>query len=557
MTAETQVNQLALPVGHRIDDYRITSVLGQGGFGITYKAEDETLRRFVAIKEYLPQQFAYRDGAGTVRPRGDGDRQLFEWGLGRFVDEGRALAMFRHSNIASVIRYIKQNGTAYLVMEFEEGMDLEHWLEGRDPPSEERLVQGILVPVLEGLARVHDKGLLHRDIKPDNIFIRRDGTPVLIDFGASRPHGPEAASRLTSIISAGYSPFEQYGSGDRQGPWSDLYAMAGTMYRAISGNPPTDAIARQQGAPLKPAMEVGAGRYGKRLLQALDRALSMDIAERPQDAREFLEDLGFEPPPRPAEADATVIQRRAPAQETARPRRWVPLLGVAVLSVAAAAIGLYYWGVLTPQGATGREAAEPISESSAPQGPAAGPDARPADTPETDPAVAGSDGTDVEPADAVDPAPAPVDEAPVQPVADVPAEEAADTVDPLDEERILDGMALSRNVQTFRRDQIAGAMLQYTSIKTRFDDCRATSCSSLPSLLSELKAAAAPQLWRRGEAEGSITIQNPRRLDNEACPYLLDVQESITVAGTTREQVRTYCTSNGFDRQVQRADEVT
>ncbi len=348
MTSETQVQSQTLPVGYQLEDYRITAVLGQGGFGITYKATDETLRRNVAIKEYLPRQFAFRDGALQVHPRTESDQELFEWGLNRFVDEGRALAMFRHPNIASVIRYIQQNGTAYLVMEFEEGMDLEHWLAGRDKPDEQRLVRGILVPVLEGLAKVHDKGLLHRDIKPDNIFIRRDGTPVLIDFGASRPHGPEATSRLTSIISAGYSPFEQYGTGERQGPWSDLYALAGTVYRVISGHAPVDAIARHQGAALEPAVAVAAGRYGKPFLEAVDKALSLDIHERPQSAREFLTLLGVKPPPPPEDADATVVNpggapAAEPAASTKARSKAVLAAGVLLAVTAAGAVGGYYY----------------------------------------------------------------------------------------------------------------------------------------------------------------------------------------------------------------------
>ena len=186
--------------------------------------------------------------------------EVFTWGLTRFIDEARALAMFKHPNIVAVIRYLEANGTAYLVMEYEEGKDLERWVSGRsEGVPEALLVDRILRPLLDGLAKIHEKGLLHRDIKPENVFIRRDGTPVLIDFGSSRAQDQGQSNTLTSIVSAGYSPFEQYGGTQRQGPWSDLYALAGTIYRVIAGRAPIDAIARHQGTELPSAVVVRSG----------------------------------------------------------------------------------------------------------------------------------------------------------------------------------------------------------------------------------------------------------------------------------------------------------
>lgn len=569
MTAETQVNPQTLAIGHVIEDYRITAVLGQGGFGITYKARDETLRRDVAIKEYLPQQFAIRDGTGTVRPRSDDDRDLFEWGLTRFVDEGRALAMFRHPNIASVIRFLQQNGTAYLVMEFEEGMDLEHWLADRDRPDEERLVQGILAPVLDGLARVHDKGLLHRDIKPENIFIRRDGTPVLIDFGASRPHGPEAASRLTSIISAGYSPFEQYGDGERQGPWSDLYALAGTVYRVISGHPPVDAIARQQGTPLEPAVKVGAGAYSKRLLETLDRALSLDVAERPQDAREFLTRLGLKPPAPPVDPEATMVRLGGAPPAAAPGRRAGRLLAMGLVVAAITAAGAYLVLLGPDSGLPGAgdaagpasagpepAAQEPVREEAQP----APDDATPApdDSTPAQGEVAGEEGEAPSESGAESVADGEDIVADGGGSGDAEAEAPApDPADALSEDRILAGLDVPAEFVDFRNDQLAGSMLQYTTIKGRFDACNASACSSLPALLAELRQAQETQRWSRHGVDFSIQIQKPKRLDNEDCPYLLDIRETVSVAGESRHQVRTYCTSDGFDRQLQSVETVT
>ncbi len=549
MSQDTQVNSQTLPVGYQLGDFRIEAVLGQGGFGITYKATDETLRRQVAVKEYLPQQFAFRDGSGQVHPRTDDDESMFRWGLNRFLDEARALALFRHPNIVSVMRFFEGNGTAYLVMEFEEGMDFKQWLESRGQPDEERLVHGILAPVLDGLARVHDKGLLHRDIKPDNIFIRRDGSPVLIDFVASRPHGGAAESKLTSIISAGYSPFEQYGSGEQQGPWSDLYALAGTMYRAIAGRAPTDAIARQQQSELMPAVEVGRGHYSPRLLKAIDQALAEDISERPQSAREFLTLLGIEPPPEPADPDATFV-RTEPTRIPARKRRRsvvLPTLLIAAVTLAGA--GAYWWW------------GWPIG-----------------DGPATDATVDGGGEPRIEPDDSVTPAPAvaaPADDEPgveSSPVdtAEVPASaaESAETEEtareetaagdpPLDEDRILADLDLPQSARSFRREQLAGAMLAYTQIKARFDDCNESGCAELPDLFAQVSSAMDTQTWERSGVQFSITIDNPRRLDSESCPFMLEVIEEVTSNGTRREEVRTYCTSNGFDRVLQDAELVS
>jgi serine/threonine protein kinase len=567
---ETELHSQTLALGQKLEDYRFTTVLGQGGFGITYKATDESLQRDVAIKEYLPRQFAFRDGTGRVQPRGAADEDLFRWGLARFVDEARALAKFRHPNIASVSRYFEANGTAYLVMEFEEGMDFGRWLAERGRPDEDRLVNGILIPVLEGLARVHDKGLLHRDIKPDNIFIRRDGTPVLIDFGASRPHGPQAATVLTSIISAGYSPFEQYGSGERQGPWSDLYALAGTMYRAIAGKAPVDAIQRHQGVQLPPAVEVGSGHYSKRLLGAIDRALSLEIPARPQSAREFLALLGVAMPA-PEDADATYVRRDgAPRESPGPPRRRTALVLAGAVAVAAvlSLSTAYLLDVMphpwqtpvaseaTPVPGAGAEPvaetlAEPVAERQGAAAEAAGePEvaAAQAPLPATDPARNDDGALASDRALTSDPA------GNVQPV--VARVSPPAPVDPLSEDLIWSGLDISSSVRGYRSEQLAGKLLAYTRVKTRFDDCYEAGCSELPVLVRELRETMDPETWRRDDAEGTIAIESPRRLNSDDCPFMLDVREQINVQTTVRAQVRTYCTGNGFDRVVQQAGDV-
>src|SRR5690349_4182730 len=183
MTAE---HEQALPVGTRLGDYRLDAVIGHGGFGITYRAFDSQLAKIVAVKEYLPIEFAVRSADGQVVPRGGRFTDDFAWGRDRFLEEARALARFRHPHIVPVMRFIEANGTAYTVMEFEDGRSVGEIL--RDPgrrlpaPDVKRLAEGLL----SGLGAVHAQGFLHRDIKPSNIIIRRDGVPILIDFGAAR-----------------------------------------------------------------------------------------------------------------------------------------------------------------------------------------------------------------------------------------------------------------------------------------------------------------------------------------------------------------------------------
>jgi serine/threonine protein kinase len=537
MGDETRINPQTLAIGEMLEEFRIDCVLGQGGFGITYKATDETLRRLVAIKEYLPQQFAFRDGGGVVRPRRAEDEEMFRWGLNRFVDEARTLAMFRHPNIVSVIRYFAGNGTAYLVMEFEEGQDLKKWRAQHGRPDEPMLRDRILAPLLEGLARVHGKGLLHRDIKPDNIFIREDGSPVLIDFGASRALGADSKAQLTSIVSAGYSPFEQYGSGERQGPWSDLYALAGTMYWLIAGNPPADAIAREQGAPLIPATEIGAEHYSPALLQAIDKALALAIEDRPQDAREMLARIDGSAAHDGTDDDVTVVRRRvSPKSPTqARPRRAIAI-GALVATIASAGIAGWWMYQPTPQ----RVAMLPpaaVDEAAATAGDEASIGAPEILPVESDPSL-------------VEPSTQSSDTATAEPTAN-------ETTPPApSEDDMLMGLRLPAGARRFRADQLSGALLAYTSIRSQFDACREQNCDDLPELLTNLQAAMESQTWRREEIQGTITISNPRRLDSESCPFMIDLLEQLIVGDETVEQERTYCTRNGLDRMIESAGDI-
>jgi serine/threonine protein kinase len=287
-----RINPDALPVGSMLHWYRIEAVLGQGGFGLTYLATDTNLEQPVAIKEYLPIDCATRLPDGSVLARGEHMEQRYRWGLQRFVSEAQVLARFDHPNIVRVHSVFEHNNTAYMVMRYEQGENLESILRGGRTLGEQDLLD-LLLPILGGLEAIHAEGFIHRDIKPDNIYVRKDGTPVLLDFGSARQPAGESPM-LTILVAPGYAPFEQYyETPTQQGPWTDIYSLGATLYRVVAGRAPPDAIARSRGVLgstrdiLVPAIEVGRGRYSERFLGAIDRALRFNEADRPQTIAEW------------------------------------------------------------------------------------------------------------------------------------------------------------------------------------------------------------------------------------------------------------------------------
>lgn len=291
-TAPT-ASRLALPAGAALHWYEIERVLGRGGFGITYLARDTNLARAVAIKEYLPLELALRAGETSVQPASPAHAERYAWGLERFIAEARTLARFEHPAIVRVFSVFEANGTAYMVMEYQQGESLQQRLKRSDTLDEAELT-ALLPPLLDGLEAIHAQGFIHRDVKPANIFMREDGCPVLLDFGSARQALGEHTLSLTSVVSPGYAPFEQYYSrGDRQGPWTDIYSVGATLYRCLAGVAPMAAIDRSE-AILKTSRDtfiaaraLGEGRYSLALLAAVDAALAFDERHRPQSIGEW------------------------------------------------------------------------------------------------------------------------------------------------------------------------------------------------------------------------------------------------------------------------------
>ncbi len=290
----------ALQPGHEINWYQITDILGVGGFGITYLAKDENLLQQVAIKEYFPKEWAMRLDDGSVECSSIDNLEDYQWGMDRFISEGRILAKYDHPSIVRVMSVFEANKTAYLVMRYEEGVTLKELMQ-ETPELEENDLKTMLRSLLDGLEQMHASGVIHRDIKPDNIFLRRDGTPVLLDFGSARQAIGEKTMDLTTVVSAGYAPIEQYAKDEgKQGPWTDIYGLGATLYRTIMGNPPPDALVRSNGLinlsrDVIPSLtDEKMDKYCYRFLKAVDHALAFKAQDRPQSIAAWREELRLE-----------------------------------------------------------------------------------------------------------------------------------------------------------------------------------------------------------------------------------------------------------------------
>jgi serine/threonine protein kinase len=277
-------NLIALQSGTElVGDFRIERMLGAGGFGITYLADEIALHRRVTIKEYFPSDFAARAGGIEAAPRSQDCAGDYRWGLDRFIEEAQTLAKFDHPNIVRVYRYFRANNTGYMVLHFEEGLSFKSWLKGLGRAPRQKELDGIIGPLLDALELIHKADFLHRDIAPDNIIIRKDGQPVLIDFGSARREIASHSKTVSALVKPGYSPYEQYAETSRQqGPWTDIYALGATLYHAVTGKRPADSPSRMVKDEYVSAREAALAAYRPGFLTAIDHALALNVEARPQ-----------------------------------------------------------------------------------------------------------------------------------------------------------------------------------------------------------------------------------------------------------------------------------
>ncbi len=292
-------HQQTLPVDTElIGDFRIKDLLGSGGFANTYLAMDLTLGREVAIKEFFPSELAVRADSQSVSVKSAAQKVQFNWAMGRFVREAKTLAKFRHPSVVRVFRVFNANDTAYIVLEFVRGANMETWLKRIQRRPDQDELDHFLPPLLDALEVVHDAGILHRDIKPANIYIREaERTPVLLDFGAAKYAASSAGDQTATtaaIVSKGYSPHEAYSTDAHlQGPWTDIYGLAATLHRGLTGSAPmesTTRIMQDDFVPLNERPEL-AGRYRPEFLISLNRALAVMPKDRPRSIAEWRAEL--------------------------------------------------------------------------------------------------------------------------------------------------------------------------------------------------------------------------------------------------------------------------
>jgi len=276
----SQANQ-PLPEGFQLENYRILRLLASGGFSFVYLAHDEN-ETPVAVKEYLPAVLALRTSDKPAPAVPEENLAAFRFGLKSFFEEGRALATLSHPNVVRVINFFRANETVYLVMRYERGRTLQEHIQKKAGPIREEWLRNTFVQLLNGLREVHSNKLLHLDIKPGNIYVRNDGNPVLIDFGAARETLSDGAVKLPPMYTPGFASPEHHQGRDRLGPWSDIYSIGASMYACLAGSGPPVATQRIEKDKMTSARKGWAGRYSADLLDTIDWCLRLNHRERPQ-----------------------------------------------------------------------------------------------------------------------------------------------------------------------------------------------------------------------------------------------------------------------------------
>jgi serine/threonine protein kinase len=289
------INQ-ALPPSYQLLNYRVDKQISRGGFSIVYRAFDDN-GNTVAIKEYLPSALVLRTEGDLVRATSAENLNSFRYGMKCFFEEGRALAKINHPNVVRVLNFFRANETVYMVMRYERGRTLQQQIQYKPESLTERFLRRVFTQLLTGLREVHTHKLLHLDIKPANVYLRQDGTPVLLDFGAARQTlQATSQSRFAPMYTPGFAAPEQYRDPDRLGPWTDCYGIGASLFACLATFAPQAADSRIEEDHLVSAKKIWGGNYSDDLLEVIDWCLKLDPLERPQSVFALQKALREAPP---------------------------------------------------------------------------------------------------------------------------------------------------------------------------------------------------------------------------------------------------------------------
>ena len=285
----------SLAKGVTVDNYILDGILGGGGFSIVYLAHDKDNNQ-VVIKEYMPSRLAARGENNEVTPTSEINTERFAHGRRLFFQEAGTLINLKHPNIVNVINFFRANGTVYMVMDYEEGVNLQSYIKKHHGGLSETLLGAVFIPLLEGLKLIHSNGLLHLDIKPGNIHLCSGAHPLLLDFGAVHEMMHTRQFQPNQVVTPGFSPFEQLDPGGYVGPWTDIYAIGASMRACIEGTSPPPSPKRREKDTMRPAVNAFRKKYSPGLLEAIDWAMEVDPMLRPQKAEQLLAKFKNIPP---------------------------------------------------------------------------------------------------------------------------------------------------------------------------------------------------------------------------------------------------------------------
>jgi len=288
-------SDMMLPSGTVLDDYVIDRVLGGGGFSIVYLAISRRDKIPVVIKEYMPNTLATRGEDMSVVPATEQNTERFNHGRRLFFQEASTLTTLKHPNIVNVNNFFRANGTVYMVMEYEEGVNLQSYIKKHKGNLSEPFLKAVFMPLLDGLQMIHSRGLLHLDIKPSNIHLRSGANPLLLDFGAVHEIMQSRQFQPNQVITPGFSPIEQLDPGGYVGPWTDIYAIGATIRACLEGVSPMPSPQRREKDTMRPAVSAFKKKYSQTLLDAVDWAMEVDPLLRPQSVDKLIEALNGKP----------------------------------------------------------------------------------------------------------------------------------------------------------------------------------------------------------------------------------------------------------------------